>query len=437
MTRHPSTRFVAVAIGITLGLFGAAPSVRAQAWTPAQGEGTVSVQFQDTFIKYHLLPTVRRDRGQIRGETLLADVTYGITDKVAVSLALPFVASSWKQGGEGKPHNPEIDDGRFHSTFQDFQFGIRYNVSRKGVVFTPFAGTILPSHAYEYYAHAAAGRHVRELQVGTYWAKLLDPVLPGLFLQGRYSYGFAERIVDISHNRSNLDLEAGYFVKPELRVFAMGAGQLTHGGVDLNGNSRPSLGEVLWFHHDQIGRDNYLNVGAGLAYDLTPAVGIYGSVIGTGRRPERPRVGSRAVVWHELGFRNERGGDTREPGDACAGSRQRRSANPGKVHLPEGQVVSGARYVRLVVFRLGGRGGAGATERRQYRSHTDTVAIGHVHLPLNTFVVDECAVLAAQIPDGSRSRRHPQAGVSSGYRRGLQRHCDVSVAADQMLSLRQ
>ena len=281
MTRHPSSRLVAVAIGLTLGLFGAAPSVRAQAWTPAQGEGTVSVQFQDAFIKYHLLPTVQRDRGQIRGETLLADVTYGINDRVAVSLALPFVASRWKQGGAGLPHDPAIDDGRFHSTFQDFQFGIRYNVLRKGVVFTPFAGTILPSHGYVSFAHAAAGRHVRELQVGTYWATLLDRVLPGLFLQGRYSYGFAERILDISHNRSNLDLEAGYFVKPELRVFAMGASQLTHGGIDLNGNSRATLPPLRWIHHDQIARDNYLNVGAGVAYDLTPAVGIYGSVIRT------------------------------------------------------------------------------------------------------------------------------------------------------------
>ena len=206
MTQHPSTRLVAVAIGITLGLFGAAPAVRAQAWTPAQGEGTVSVQFQDAFIKYHLLPTVQRDRGQIHGDTLLADVTYGINDRVAVSLALPFVASNWKQGGAGIPHNTDLDNGRFHSTFQDFQFGIRYNVVRKGVVFTPFAGTILPSHAYEYFAHSAAGRHVRELQAGAYWATLLDPVLPGLFLQGRYSYGFAEQIVIFSHNRSNLEL---------------------------------------------------------------------------------------------------------------------------------------------------------------------------------------------------------------------------------------
>ena len=52
----------------------------------------------------------------------------------------------------------------------------------KAVLFT-FAGTIMPSHDYIYYAHSAVGRDLRELQVGAYWAKLLDKdlgVLPQL-----------------------------------------------------------------------------------------------------------------------------------------------------------------------------------------------------------------------------------------------------------------
>ncbi|HEX2455653.1 MAG TPA: hypothetical protein VHI99_18290 [Vicinamibacterales bacterium] len=242
----------------------------------------MAVQFQDAFVKYHQLPTVRLDRGPIRGESLLVDFTYGLTDKVAVSVALPYVAAKYNGSF---PHvrddGSTLDSGAYHSTFQDFRFDVRYNVSRRGFVLTPFVGSIVPSHSYEYFAHSAIGRHVREVQVGAYWAKLLDPLVPGMFVQGRYSYGFAQRILDISHNRSNLDLEVGYFVKPELRVFALGAGQLTHGGVDLYGNSRFALGPVLYPHHDQISRDNILNVGAGAAYDLSPSVGVYGSFMRT------------------------------------------------------------------------------------------------------------------------------------------------------------
>jgi hypothetical protein len=274
MKLRPVTTASVFGVAVGIALTSASSTVLAQAWTPAKGEGTVAIQFQDTFVKYHQLPTVRLDRGHIRGKTVLVDFTFGLTDKVAVGIALPYVAG--KYNGPF-PHvrddGSTLDDGAYHSTFQDFRFDVRYNASRRGLVFTPFIANTLPSHGYEYFAHSAIGRHVREIQVGAYWAKLLDPVVPGMFVQGRYSYGFAERILGISHNRSNLDLEVGYFIKPELRVFALGAGQLTHGGIDLYGNSRLVLGPVLYPHHDQVARDNMLNVGVGGAYDLSPAIG--------------------------------------------------------------------------------------------------------------------------------------------------------------------
>jgi len=274
MTPRLTTRPL-LAAAFAGALAGSTAPAAAQAWVPPRGEGAVSIQVQDALVVHHLLPTVQRDRGRIRAETLLADVTYGVTDKLAVSMSIPFVSSQY-QGT--RAHDPVIDNGRFHSTFQDFRFDVRYNLARNGLVLTPFAGTILPSHDYVYFAHSAAGRDLRELQVGTYWATLLDPVLPGLFVQGRVSHGFEQRVVDISRSRSNLDLEIGYFVKPELRVFASGAAQLTHGGIDLNGNSKETLSPPLWIHHDQIGRENYLNLGIGAAYDLTETVGVYGSV---------------------------------------------------------------------------------------------------------------------------------------------------------------
>ena len=264
---------------LALGILGASNTPAfAQAWTPARGEGTVAIQIQDAFVRYHQLPTVRVDRGPIHSQTLLVDFTYGLTDRAAFSVALPYVQS--KYDGE-RPHSALDSPHNYHSTFQDFRFDFRYNLSRKGFVVTPFFGTILPSHGYTYFAHSAAGRHVREVQAGVNFATLMDRVVPGLFVQGRYSYGFAEKILGISHNRSILDAEVGYFVNPALRVFALGSGQLTHGGVDLNGNSLVTLGPVLYPHHDQIGRENVLNVGAGAAYDLSPTVGIYGSVMRT------------------------------------------------------------------------------------------------------------------------------------------------------------
>lgn len=334
MNQHGSRRLAVGFVAMTVTLLCASEFVRAQAFTPAQGEGTVSVQFQDAFVKYHQLPTVRLDRGHISGKTLLVDFTFGITDQLAVSVSLPWVASKYNGS---RPHQLPIDDGSYHSTFQDLRFDIRYNISRKGLVVTPFVGTILPSHGYEYFAHSAVGRNVRELQVGANWASLLDPMLPGLFLQGRYSYGFAERIFDISHNRSNLDLEVGYFVKPEFRVFALGSGQLTHGGVDLNGNSLLTLGPILYPHHDRIARDNILNVGAGAAYDLTDSFGVYGSVIRTvaGRNVHALQYGltvgaSWSFTTRHARTRSSRSGLAQSRGDARTGVLARCVCQKGK-----------------------------------------------------------------------------------------------------------
>jgi hypothetical protein len=265
---------------LTAALVASTPAW-AQAWTPAQGEGSVAMAFQDTFVKYHLFTTTQLDRGHVRSQALLVDFSYGITDKLALSLSLPFIGAKYDGAF---PHVATGIDatGRYNSTFQDLRFDLRYNVAKKGFVVTPFVGTVVPSHDYTYWAHSAVGRDLRELQLGAYWAKLLDPVLPGLFITGRYSYGFVQRIIDVSHNRSNLDLELGYFAKPELRIFAVGAGQLTHGGYDYPAPELwPTLPVALVQHHDQIGRDNELNLGGGVAYSVTPSFDLFGSVVHT------------------------------------------------------------------------------------------------------------------------------------------------------------
>ena len=66
---------------------------------------------------------------------------------------------------------------------------LRYNVKREGIVITPYVGTIVPSHDYQYYGHAAFGERLNELQVGTYAAKLFTRGVPGIFLSGRSRTG--------------------------------------------------------------------------------------------------------------------------------------------------------------------------------------------------------------------------------------------------------
>jgi hypothetical protein len=261
-------------------------SARAQAFTPAQGEGAVSLLYQDQYFKYHMAPTTEVDAGQIYAKSMLLDVSYGLTDKIAIGVGLPWVFTRYTGPSphplaDGSGPNP-IDDGSWHGTAQDFRFDIRYNVTRNllnsGVVVTPFVGSIMPSHDYPYFVHSGFGRDLREMQIGTSVAKLFEKGIPGLLIQGRYAYGFVEQVVDISHNRSLGSLEAAYFATPKLRLLGLSAGQITHGGIDFAGPpSIPLLTHDEYLHHDQIERDNMLSLGAGASYSLNETLDVYGS----------------------------------------------------------------------------------------------------------------------------------------------------------------
>ena len=75
---------------------GTAATARAQAWLPAKGEGTVSVLFTNVLSKDHYLPDERFDFGHIDSNTMLFDVTYGVSDRLAVTAGLPVVMSRYR-----------------------------------------------------------------------------------------------------------------------------------------------------------------------------------------------------------------------------------------------------------------------------------------------------------------------------------------------------
>lgn len=258
-----------------LGLLAAAVDVRAQAWVAPKGEGAVTVAYQNTLVKEHLSKTTPVAVGDIDSHVMLVDVTYGLTDRIAVDFSVPFVSSRYV--GPVPHPGSAYDNGSFHGAWSDLRFAVRYNLTRAGAVITPYIGTTVPSHDYVFFAHAAPGQRLNELQVGAYAAKLLDRGIPGLFVSGRYSYGFVEKVLDISHNRSSADFEVGYFISPSLRAFAMTSGQYSHGGIDFPLGGTPALPPVYRPVHDQIQRVHYLKAGAGLSFSVSDSLDVFGS----------------------------------------------------------------------------------------------------------------------------------------------------------------
>jgi len=144
-------------------------------------------------VNNHFFGTQPVDAGRIRSETIVGDVTYGVTDRIAINLSIPVVSSKFTGDSLSPfaaPHpqplypgvNP-LDDGRYHAELQDFHFGLRYNlVKQRGFALTPFIGSVVPSHNYEIFAHSAPGRNLNELQVGASAAKVnrVDYFVPTL-----------------------------------------------------------------------------------------------------------------------------------------------------------------------------------------------------------------------------------------------------------------
>jgi len=276
MNRSDLRRFVST----TLAVVSLAPALGtaafAQAWVPARGEGTVSMAFQSMNVQKHLSATVEKSAGVIDTQVLLTDFTLGLTNKIAVDVALPVVTS--KYTGPTPHPGTNVDDGTYRTSATDVRFALRYNVKREGTVITPYVGSIMPSHDYAYYGHAAPGQDLREVQVGVYAAKLVERGLPGLFISGRYGYGFVEKVVNVSHNRSLADLEVGYFFNSRFRAFTMANAGYTHGGIDF-----PQTGGIAALppeyrtDHDRIQKVHHLDMGGGAAFSLTDNLDVFGS----------------------------------------------------------------------------------------------------------------------------------------------------------------
>jgi len=288
-----TSRTALMLIAAPIVLAASSSTAGAQAWLPPKGEGAVSVIYQDLFDKYHQFPGIGKvDTGPTTSRSMMLDVTYGVTDKLAISLGIPWVSSKYV-GPTPHPNADlsgptpvfygatELDDGNYHGSWQDVRFDVRYNLTKKGVVLTPFIGTSVPSRDYIWLAHAAPGTRQKQLQIGIAGAKMLDTVVPGLFFQARYAYGITEKVLDISNNRSSAGVEIGYFLTPKLRVMALGAGQLSHGGIDMIANARVRLPPEQFLNHDRITRINFLNLGGGISYSLTERVDVFGSMVRT------------------------------------------------------------------------------------------------------------------------------------------------------------
>jgi len=275
------TRSFPFRVVLTAGLvFVAGVPSWAQAWLPPKGEAALTLGYSRMWATEHIDYLGNPlSPGDMIWNNIGLDMSYGVTDRFAVRIGLPFVISKY----DGAFPHPTVggitaeDDGNWHSRFQDVTTELRYRVPAGSFAVTPFAGLVVPTHSYPSYGHGAAGRNLVEGRFGLTAGRLLDPLLPDAYLQLRYAYAVPEKVLGISHNASQLTADLGYLVGSSLTLRVIGAWQKTHGGwkapVDF-----PARTSTDFTVHDQVQRTDYFRLGGAVAYSITSSidVNVYG-----------------------------------------------------------------------------------------------------------------------------------------------------------------
>jgi hypothetical protein len=262
-------------------LAGRASPAAAQAFTPPKGVGalTLALQYYDDTGR-RFTDATRLAVGRTETVTVLLEGDYGVTDRFAASLGLPYIFARYR-GEPPPPFIPYVDADKchcWHSTFQDFRLTLRYRLGDEPWAITPLVRYIRPSHDYNYQGEAVVGFDRQELALGLNASLRLPGALRRARLSAGYTYSFVERFLGIPNDRSNGSVEIGYGLTRRLYAFADGTWQRTHGGLRFgspSGDPFPPPGEMSTldtperlqeFH--RLFRNNYWQAGGGLSYSL-------------------------------------------------------------------------------------------------------------------------------------------------------------------------
>lgn len=202
---------------------------------------------------------------------IVADADYGVTDRWSISASLPYVFSKYRGGAPDGPAAflpyPAVDSCHcLHGAVQDLEFASHYNLLkvRRSFSLMTSMSVGIPTHNYDYAGEAVAGFGLAQLGLSADAGGQLGFLARGLSVDGHYGFTIVERVLGISHNRSNARLDAGYTFQNRFGGHVILSGQRTHGGLRFPVDVQPFPERYTEFH--RLLRDNYFQAGAGVSY---------------------------------------------------------------------------------------------------------------------------------------------------------------------------
>jgi hypothetical protein len=261
---------------------------------PGQGNGSVQVTLQHITITERELKFLREEFGEITLRSAYLSLDYGLTDRLALQLVVPFKSNRYI--GD-QPHDPGLldnprgerlrDDGHFHSNWGDWGGDLRYLWLTEPVAVTPFIGYYWPSNRYPLFTETQAGTRQWWIAAGANIGGRLWRVHNGYWQAGyAFSYRQKTRPADAPSRRVNtsrLTTELGWMASPRLTVFGTLSRVKPHNALTLPDDFTGIPFNDQWFWHDQLLAWEYTTWSLGVAYRLTDH---YGASLSYGRTLE-------------------------------------------------------------------------------------------------------------------------------------------------------
>ena len=254
----------------------------------AAHHGRIGLAFQSLHSSGLLLADGDNNHGAITDtRSLRLSIDYMLDHGWELHAALPYISKrSRNDGGNHNPlaldpPHPEsqfLDDGDYHSTFQDLQLGVSRHLQFGRYRLEPRATLTWPTHDYAFFANAAVGQHLKKLKIGVDVTRQLAN--SNFYWSAGYDYEFVEKIMDVGLNKYHARLTAGYYFSPTWsgRVFAvMRRGQGRDSDFFGPGGFGPGCRCEYWYRHDQLSRHEYAIAGIGATWRINDRYSLSGT----------------------------------------------------------------------------------------------------------------------------------------------------------------
>lgn len=263
----------------------------------SKGHGTFSVELASTLVNgFRKTDSELEPDLVVRGFNAQFSLDYFLTDHWSVSVGIPYVMNKYVGPPDAhcptatfprcagfpvlknpRPKDQFLDDGNYHSDWQDWDFGTAWHTRVGDTLLTPALAVTIPSHSYTFFQNAAVGQRIWRVEPSITVAHQFQ--FTNLYYQLYYGYAIQQRHLGVNTNYHHLYGELGYFLNPKLavRLFAVGkfGGGLQAGQI---GPLTQGLTSDYWYRHDQINTHQYAGIGTGVDWQFSDHYGLSASV---------------------------------------------------------------------------------------------------------------------------------------------------------------